>query len=389
MTLKNWFSGPNLPLRLTAFITWILVSYTIVFNAPEFLSADPYYGETEDFTLFDQLHMAFWLLLYYAGTFLGTLGNPYGGIQSRHRIGSLIMGLCLFPIVLFGPKQDEQLILLVILAGVLGYAASLRRTLVVIAILHLAITGIYRWRWYQDFYWPGSLLYFGFCLFAMVSNNIARRESVAREELAVAHKQLLATQQLLTESAIQDERLRISRDLHDALGHHLTALSLQLEVAKKLVIGKALEHVEQAQALSKMLLSDVRQVVADTRRVPGLNIHTSLQQLMESAKGHAELNVQPQLDIKNSRVVETLFRLVQEIITNSNRYSQTGRLVIDLEEADKSWRLQASDGGQKSISIKPGAGIRGMRERVEALRGSFELKTDKGLAYHILLPKHD
>lgn len=388
MNFKNWITGDHLPLRLTALITWLLVSYTIVFNAPEIFTIGEAY-DGEKLTLGGQLHMAFWLVLYYVGTVMGTSGTFSGRSKWTHRIGAAIMALCLFPIVLFGPKQDEQLILMVIFAGVLAYVASMRWTFIIVLVLHMIIVGIFRYRWYNDFYWPGSLLYFGFSLFAMVSNNIARRESTAREELAVANKQLLAAQQLLTDSAIQDERLRISRDLHDALGHHLTALNLQLEVAKKLATDKVLTPIEQAHGICKQLLADVRQVVADIRAVPGLKLNKSLQQLISSAKGRAQLDIDPELRVNDSQVVETIFRLVQEIVTNSNRHSKTGKLFIKIDQSPTHWALRASDGGASSTTVEPGVGIKGMRERVEALGGDFEMMAENGLTYTISIPRHD
>ena len=388
MNIADRFTSENFPLRLIALITWLLVSYTIVFNLPELFSMDKRsIDQPPHISLFDQLHMSFWLILYLVGNLMATSGDPYGLIRVHHKLGVLLMSVCLFPIVLFGPKQDEQLILLVVLAAVLGYIIPAKRAFVIIAVFYLVVGGIYRWRWYRDFYWPGSLMYLGFCVFALISNNIARRESLARKELTTAHKQLVATQQLLTDSAISDERLRIARDLHDGIGHHLTALSLQLEVAKNLAKGKVLEHVEQAQALSKLLLADVRQVVSDTRSVPSLNINNSLERLMESAKGRAELKIDSNLSIKSTRIVEALFRLVQEIITNSNRHSPTHQLKVSLTESTTDWILKTEEGGEKAVDIIPGSGISGMRERVEALGGNFELSTNYGVSYNISLPK--
>ena len=57
------------------------------------------------------------------------------------------------------------------------------------------------------------------------------------------------------------ERLRVARDLHDALGHHLTALGIRLEVAAHLADGRAKEHVERAHAIGRLLLADVRNAV--------------------------------------------------------------------------------------------------------------------------------
>jgi signal transduction histidine kinase len=94
----------------------------------------------------------------------------------------------------------------------------------------------------------------GFQVFALVTASLTARERRAREALARANTELLATRALLVESSRVAERLRISRDLHDTLGHHLTALSLQLDVASRLTDGKAADHVQRAHAITRLLL---------------------------------------------------------------------------------------------------------------------------------------
>ena len=81
--------------------------------------------------------------------------------------------------------------------------------------------------------WPDTIAltgaYAGFQAFAIAAMSLAVRERIAREGLARANEELHATRSLLAEHSRASERLRISRDLHDTLGHHLTALSLQLD----------------------------------------------------------------------------------------------------------------------------------------------------------------
>ena len=71
-----------------------------------------------------------------------------------------------------------------------------------------------------------------FQFFAIFAMSKARSESLAREALAITHQQLLDAQNKLAEQAADAEMLRIARDLHDSLGHHLTALVIQLQVAE-------------------------------------------------------------------------------------------------------------------------------------------------------------
>src|SRR4030095_14137207 len=97
------------------------------------------------------------------------------------------------------------------------------------------------------------------------TGDVAMRETRARQELARVHAELRATQGLLAESVREAERVRISREVHDTLGHHLAALSVNLEVATHLAQGKAAEHVGQAHTLAKRLLADIRNVVGTLR----------------------------------------------------------------------------------------------------------------------------
>jgi DNA-binding NarL/FixJ family response regulator len=73
------------------------------------------------------------------------------------------------------------------------------------------------------------------------------------------------------------ERVRSSRELHDLIGHHLTTLSLNLEVASHVSDGKAKAHVDKAQALARLLLSDVRAVVSRLREGESLDLAEALQ----------------------------------------------------------------------------------------------------------------
>ena len=92
---------------------------------------------------------------------------------------------------------------------------------------------------------PGLTLFatsisLAFQLFALITASVAKSESRARSELDRANAELRATRELLAESSRIGERSRISGELHDVLGHNLTALNIHLEVAKHLAEGKLL-----------------------------------------------------------------------------------------------------------------------------------------------------
>lgn len=115
-------------------------------------------------------------------------------------------------------------------------------------------------------------LFWAFKLFAMIMSNTAIKESKAREEADALNRQLLSTQQLMKQALTQDERLRIARNIHDVLGHHLTALTINLQVAsRKADLLESTEsqaikrQVEQSHSIAKLLLSDVREAISDIR----------------------------------------------------------------------------------------------------------------------------
>lgn len=283
--------------------------------------------------------------------------------------------------------QTVLLIYLVIFAGILPAYTSLGRSFAIILLTHAAVTALIGFRWQTEHLLFSSGLYLTFQLFSLFSSRTAFNEREARAELAEANRQLAAAQSLLTTAAKQDERLRIARDLHDVLGHHLTGLSLQLEVARHHVEGKARRHIEEARVLAKLLLADVRQVVADSRQLPEINLCDSLKQLAGSARGAVELELPPNCRIDNAGAAEALFRAAQEIITNHNRHSHSRDLAIALRDEPGRWLLETRAPCRPGLQIAPGHGLTGMRERIERLGGSVRIETSPELIHQLVIPK--
>ncbi len=286
-------------------------------------------------------------------------------------------------------------ILMVVAATALPWTLPLPWAIALLAVSQAAIAPILViW---QQFDWPSavlqSLIYVGLCAFAFITGLVSRQQSEAREEQRRLNAELRATRALLAESVRVNERTRIARELHDLLGHHLTALSLNLEVAGHLSEGKAAGHVRQAHTLAKLLLTDVREAVSQMREdAAALNIAAALRPLAENVPNMAiAMDVPDDLVIADADRAHVLLRAVQEIITNAVRHSGASRLQI------KAWRdagnvfVDARDDGRGAEALAPGNGLRGLSERLRQYQGTVSVDTapSRGFAVRLRLPLGD
>mgnify|MGYP003889909241 CR=1 FL=1 len=234
-----------------------------------------------------------------------------------------------------------------------------------------------------------SGLFLGISLFAFMSSVVVLRENSARDELRRVNSELQATQVLLADNTRIAERVRIARELHDLVGHHLTALTLNLEVVTHLVDGKVLEHVQQAHSLARLLLADVREVVSDMRKDDTVNLANALNTLVMGVpkpKIHLDL---PSGDVMTEpQRAQVLLRCVQEMITNSVRHAQAGNLWIRLSVSGDGLAMSARDDGIGADKVAVGNGLLGMAERLKQLGGKLEIESEPGagFALHAWLP---
>lgn len=228
----------------------------------------------------------------------------------------------------------------------------------------------------------------GFQLFALMAVAMAEREAAARQELVRTNAELEAARELLAESSRAAERLRIARELHDGLGHHLTALSLQLEVAGHLAddggvgsggetgVGVG-EPVARAREIAARILDDLRRSVRTLRDETPLDLPAALARLAEGIPRPAiHLAAPRRLRIDDPVRANALLRSVQELVTNTVRHSEAENLWLEVRAEDGWVEVAARDDGDGAAALVAGSGLAGMRERIEGLGGT--LRVDPG-----------
>ena len=234
-----------------------------------------------------------------------------------------------------------------------------------------------------------SVLYAGFSGFVFVTSLVARQQAQAREEQRRLNAELRATRALLAESARVNERTRISRELHDLLGHHLTALSLNLEVAGHLSEGRVKEHVQQAHTLARLLLTDVREAVSQLREGGAIDLGAALRPLAENVPAlDIHMDIQEPLMLDDPERAHVLLRCTQEIITNAVRHAGAHNLWIHARREAGLIGIDARDDGAGAEAVIPGNGLRGMRERLVQHGGDLKVESrpGEGFCLHLSLP---
>lgn len=264
-------------------------------------------------------------------------------------------------------------VLLVVWAGQLPDFFSRRLAFIQVAISALAFYTIMLLCWTDAYPVISSLIYLGFQLFALSSSFARVSERNTRERVEQLNQQLQATRILLAQSSRQEERVRIARDLHDVLGHQLTALNLQLEILQHKASDELRESVQQSKNLAKALLENIRQVVRDQRNLLSLDIRQAVQALVVHIP-QVELQIQGELQLDSVQFAEQIVLCIQEGISNALRHGHATSINLTLKQQSNAIQIFLDDNGRGLIAgSNNGTGLQGMRERLEPYGGLVEL----------------
>ena len=258
--------------------------------------------------------------------------------------------------------------LMVLIAMRLGTRLDPRRGIAWIVVQTLLLAAAIAIHWSPR---PALLLtppYFGFQILAFFTMHLIGREVAAHETLARTH-----------------ERLRMAHELHDAVGHHLTALTLNLEAALQRADGDARRDLEKAQDLAREALADVRLIVADSDSVEHIDLERDLRTLAESVpKPRVHLRFDASAAAVDPARAHILLRCVQEIVTNAARHSGAENLWVDVARSERRFEIRAHDDGRGSVTEGSGFGLRGMRSRIESAGGQLDVIRGPGSGFGII-----
>lgn len=202
------------------------------------------------------------------------------------------------------------------------------------------------------------------------------------------------TQQLITLQ--EEERKTLARDLHDEIGQHLTAIHVDASaVLKAKSIDEARASAVAIGEVSRQMMDIVHDLLQRLRPVvlEELGLEAALRELADSWQQRnsvkTSLSIQGHLHGLEDTLLITVYRMVQECLTNVTRHARASQVAITLDCQLHALLLSVVDDGQGfSPGKSSGFGLAGMRERVEALGGKFELRAapGRGVSVQVYLP---
>ncbi len=215
--------------------------------------------------------------------------------------------------------------------------------------------------------------------------NALLTERQSQERLQQANQSLRQSAQEIEKLAMDQERSRIARDIHDSLGHSLTALNIQLESAVKLWDkdpDRSRKFLGESKRLGSQSLREVRQSVAALQQDPlaGETLEAAIARLLTDLKNSSAYpaNISIIQDIQISRPLSAslnviLYRIVQEGLTNIIKHADASRIYVQLvcSEAIATLTLEDNGVGFDPNQARTGFGLQSMRDRAQSTGGTF------------------
>ncbi len=255
--------------------------------------------------------------------------------------------------------------------------------------------------WRRDADWLPTFLSISAGYFAVFAFAIAfRRSHDARTESQHLLAELTSAQSRLQELAVIEERQRLARDMHDAVGHRLTAAAVLLEGASRLIAGdpaRAAEMVETSREQVREGLSELRRAVSALRkddhgaRPLSDSIRALADSFAKASGAEVRVTIQEGLAEPDSERRTVIVRTAEEALTNVHKHAGASRVELAFGGQAGAYVLSCSDDGRGPASAGvpgEGFGLQSLRERAARFGGRVDLeaRAEGGSLLRLVLP---
>jgi two-component system, NarL family, sensor histidine kinase DesK len=213
-----------------------------------------------------------------------------------------------------------------------------------------------------------------------------------KKEMGQLEEKLEDANKRISELVKLEERQRIARDLHDTLGQKLSLIGLKSDLARRLITkdpDQARNELKDVQQTARTALSEVRKMVSSMRGIRLKDEIVRVKQILKAAEINFEGN--QELLIKNVPLLteNILSMCLKEAVNNVVKHSGASSCSISVEQSWKEIIMTIRDNGvfkSEGDSDLKGSGLLGMKERLEFINGSLELRTKEGTTLVIRVP---
>lgn len=242
--------------------------------------------------------------------------------------------------------------------------------------------------------------FFGAVMAFMTKRQVEARERAVlyAEQLEKVNRLLEARQQEVRRMAIARERVRMAREIHDGLGHHLTIVIVELQYVEQLAgedRAGALQHIDAARQVIRMAIAASREMFETLERFER-PLPVAIRDLVKTwQKGDGvavDLRIDGEFAALSTAARITLYRTVQESLTNIQKHARATQVtVILLQLPDRVFLSVANDssgGGAMAEAGRSGFGLVGLQERADSLQGELSAgaRPDGGFEVKLVLP---
>ncbi|HEY9760738.1 MAG TPA: sensor histidine kinase [Oculatellaceae cyanobacterium] len=209
----------------------------------------------------------------------------------------------------------------------------------------------------------------------------------------ISRKQVDRLNKEVDTMAVEVERGRIARDIHDGVGHNLTSLNIQLELTAKLLedskrADEARESLATSRKIANAALTDLRRALKIIQD-DDINLHDAIASITQDIQKQGRLNFEVHVDdaALSTAARHSLLMIVKECLNNIQKHAAASKVQINLAAQAGKAKLSVSDNGHgfSTTESSEGLGIKGMHERVLSLGGTINITSQPGQGTKVLV----
>ncbi len=223
-----------------------------------------------------------------------------------------------------------------------------------------------------------------------------RKAEKLNKDLKESYVKLQEFSKQIEDLTITKERNRVAQEIHDSLGHFLTALIMNLDYMEKVFDKNPEESMEliiKAQKLARDSMNELRDAVytlKDSEKAINLLdlIHELINNLTINQEVDVKLDINGEIKNLSLNIKNIIFKTIQEALTNSIKHGQGTRFFIFIQSEDEILTLKMKDNGRGCRQISKGHGLKGIEERINSVKGIIKYQSvrNKGFEINVSIP---